>query len=105
MKKYQIFFLSENVQFLEVKFSIYLNGLNNFRSVFMDNNQYCPWSQGFREFYYSLQAEFIHITKTHLFKYIEHFTTQNWKFSDKNSYIFHISVQNIDCGYSLEPRF
>ena len=43
------------------------------------------------------------ITKTRLFKYIEHFTTKNWKFSDKNSDIFHISVQNIDCGYSLEP--
>ena len=27
----------------------------------------------------------------------------NWKFSDKNSDIFHISAQNIDCGYSLEP--
>ena len=27
------------------------------------------------------------------------------KFSDKNSNIFHISAQNIDCGYSLElPR-
>ena len=25
------------------------------------------------------------------------------KKSDKNSYIFHISAQNIDCGYSLEP--
>ena len=26
-------------------------------------------------------------------------------FSDKNSDIFHISAQNIDCGYSLElPR-
>ena len=34
--------------------------------------------------------------------YIENFTTQNWKFSDKNSGIFHISAQNIDCGYSLE---
>ena len=28
------------------------------------------------------------------------------KFSDKNSDIFHISAQNIDCGYSLElPRW
>ena len=27
---------------------------------------------------------------------------ENWKFSDKNSDIFHISAQNIDCGYSLE---
>ena len=25
------------------------------------------------------------------------------KFSDKNSDIFYISSQNIDCGYSLEP--
>ena len=25
------------------------------------------------------------------------------KFSDKNSDIFHISAQNIDCWYSLEP--
>ena len=24
-------------------------------------------------------------------------------FLDKNTYIFHISVQNIDCRYSLEP--
>ena len=24
-------------------------------------------------------------------------------FSDKNADIFHISAQNIDCGYSLEP--
>ena len=30
------------------------------------------------------------------------FTTQNWKFSQKNSDIFHISAQNIDWGYSLE---
>ena len=41
------------------------------------------------------------ITKTSLFKYIESFTTK--KISDKNSDIFHISAQNIDCGYSLEP--
>ena len=29
-------------------------------------------------------------------------TTKNCKFSDTNSDIFHISAQNIDCGYSLE---
>ena len=29
---------------------------------------------------------------------------KKWKFSDKNSdFFFHISAQNIDCGYSLEP--
>ena len=45
------------------------------------------------------------ITKTRLFKYIENFTTKNWKLSDKNSDIFHISAKHIDCGYSLEsPR-
>ena len=44
-----------------------------------------------------------YITITSLFKYIENFTTNNWKFSDKDSDIFHISAQNIDCGYSLEP--
>ena len=43
------------------------------------------------------------ITKTCLFKYTENFTTKNEKNSDKNSDIFHISAQNIDCGYSLEP--
>ena len=44
--------------------------------------------------------------KTRLFKFIENFTTKNWKFSDKKSDIFHISAQNIDCGYSLEaPRW
>ena len=43
--------------------------------------------------------------KTRLFKYIENFTTKNCKFSDKNSDIFHISIQNMDCAYSLElPR-
>ena len=28
---------------------------------------------------------------------------KNENFQIKNSYIFHISTQNIDCGYSLEP--
>ena len=31
-------------------------------------------------------------------KYIKNFTTKNRKLSDKNSDIFHISAQNIDCG-------
>ena len=50
------------------------------------------------------KKEKYYITKTCLFKYIENFTTKKtWKFSDKKSDIFHISAQNIDCGYSLEP--
>ena len=44
------------------------------------------------------------ITKTRLFKYTEIFTTKKMAiFQIKNSDIFHISAQNIDCGYSLEP--
>ena len=43
------------------------------------------------------------ITKTSLFKYTENFSSKKWKFSDKNSDIFHISAQNIHCGNSLEP--
>ena len=44
----------------------------------------------------------VNITKTRLFKHIENFTSKNGKFSDKNSDIFHISAQIIDCGYLLE---
>ena len=40
--------------------------------------------------------------KTRLFKCIENFTIKKRKFSNKKSDIFHISAQNIDCGYSLE---
>ena len=43
------------------------------------------------------------ITKTDLFKSIENFTVKKGKFQIKDSDIFHISSQNIDCGYSLEP--
>ena len=41
--------------------------------------------------------------KIRLFKYTENFTTKNENFQTKYSDIFHISSQNIDCGYSLEP--
>ena len=43
------------------------------------------------------------ITKTLLFKYIENFTSKTESFQIKDSDIFHISAQTIDCGYSLEP--
>ena len=42
------------------------------------------------------------ITKTCLFEYTGNFTTKNKKKSNKNSDIFHIAAQKIDCGYS--PR-
>ena len=42
--------------------------------------------------------------KTCLFNYTENFTTKKWKKkSDKKLICFHISAQNIDYGYSLEP--
>ena len=54
------------------------------------------------------------ITKTRLFNKLKISPPKPESFSDKNSYIFHISAQNIDCGfhisalnidcgYSLEP--
>ena len=49
-----------------------------------------------------IRGRHLSITKTCLFKYTENFTTKKWKFSDKNSDAFHISDQNIDCGFSLE---
>ena len=90
-------FLSENFQVWVVAFSIYLN-----RRVFV---------MCFFRFRFFFLGRFVFlgiikinfITKTRLFKYIENLTTKNWKFLDKTSDIFHISAQNIDCGYSLEP--
>ena len=46
------------------------------------------------------------ITKTRLFKNTENFTTKkkkNENFQIKILIFFHISAQNIDCRYSLEP--
>ena len=61
-------------------------------------------SQAFFFFFFFMRTRRLLITKTRLFKYIENFTNKNWKFSDKKKKdIFHISAQNIDCGYSLEP--
>ena len=41
--------------------------------------------------------------QTRIGKYIENFKTINGIFFHTKSDIFHISAQNIDCGYSLEP--
>ena len=46
------------------------------------------------------------VTKPRLFKYIENFTTKNWKFSDKNSdifFIFLLKTEIVGTMYSLEP--
>ena len=46
----------------------------------------------------------VDITKTRLYKYIlKILPPKNENFQIKKSDIFHISAQNIDCGYSLEP--
>ena len=47
---------------------------------------------------------FILISKTRLFTNIlKILSPKNENFQMKNSDMFHISAQNIDCGYSLEP--
>ena len=44
------------------------------------------------------------LSRKHAWKYIENFTSKNWKVLDKTADIFHTSAQNMDfCGYSLEP--
>ena len=45
----------------------------------------------------------VHYENTSIQIYSQNFTIKQWIFSDKNSDIFYISAQNIDCGYSLEP--
>ena len=51
-----------------------------------------------------LKYQYFIITKTRLFKYIENITTKkNENFQIKILIFFHISAQNIDCGYPLEP--
>ena len=120
-------FLSDNFHFLVVKFSVYLN-----RQVFLMLLWiffffiFCPiccfivmfsgyrlilwspcWDKGswcFAFLWFMAYVLSVFITKTCLFKCIVNFTSKNWQFSEKkNPDIFHISAQNIDCGYSLEP--
>ena len=43
------------------------------------------------------------IAKARIFKYIENFANKKWKFQMKKFGSFHISAQNIYCGYLLEP--
>ena len=45
----------------------------------------------------------LHYENTPIQIYWKFHHQKKWKFSDKNSDIFHISAQNIDCGYTLEP--
>ena len=61
------------------------------------------WYQHFTRYVLIRLPDTYNITKTRLFKYIKNFTTQNENFQMKNSGCFHISSQNINCGYLLEP--
>ena len=52
----------------------------------------------------SAWIEFWHITENMPIQiYWKFYNQKKGEFSDKNSDIFQISAQNIDCGYSLEP--
>ena len=63
----------------------------------------CPQGQGHRLRFFMFKF-CIHYKNTPIQIY-RNFHLQNLTFSDKkNSDIFHISAQNIDCGYSLEPH-
>ena len=50
-----------------------------------------------------LQDKLVHYENTPIQMYWKFYHPKEWKFVDKKSDIFHISAQNIDCGYSLEP--
>ena len=52
---------------------------------------------------YSLFFLFIHYENTPIQIYCKFHLQKTANFQMKNSDIFHISAQNIDCGYSLEP--
>ena len=89
------FFLTQNMTFLFVcnlhKSHLLLLGSITYFSCF----QFCE---------YVRCSVGSHYENTPIQKYKENFTSKNWKFSDKKSDIFHISAQNIDCGYPLERR-
>ena len=60
-----------------------------------------PENQEYFKFLYICPLS--HYENTPIQIYWKFYHQKKWKFSDKNSDIFHISAQNIDCGYSLEP--
>ena len=134
------FFLSEQFQFLEAKFSIYMN-----RCVFVMKRSFwyqtkhrrnenssldltqsvelgsatlhtyfnliltripffsqLKWDQRTRKYF--LQYVITKTLRKHAYSNILKIVPpKNENFQMKNSDIFHISAQNIDCGYSLEP--
>ena len=49
--------------------------------------------------------DYVYIMKTCLFKYIENFTSKNWKFSDKILWYFSYFCPNIDCGWGSSNKY
>ena len=57
------------------------------------------------EFFFLLLLLFLFALRKHAYTiiYIQHFTSKNENFQIKKNDNFHISAQNKDCEYSLEP--
>ena len=66
-------------------------------SLCWSHRSYCRVWCVLAHFHYLQTKEWMSSTK-----WQPNFTARKWKFSDKNTDIFHISAQNIDCGYLLE---
>ena len=122
-------FLSENFQFLMVKFSVYLNRhvfIMTFRGGNWQNcfvsllkwgffkrkwlaSKWCKFFP-FRADHFSeacrantFLLEYTPLRKHTYSKILKISPPKTENFQTKNAYIFHVSAQNIDCGYSLEP--
>ena len=91
------YFVKMHISFLTKPLPTYITSIRFLSETNIENNLAATW-----ENIPLTMCTLGSITKTRLFKYIDNFTAKNWKFSDKNSDIFHISAQNIDCGYSNE---
>ena len=71
----------------------------NTLTVILSLGVFCESAKWLLRFIFVLNV----IRKTHIFKYIENFTTKKGNFSDKKSDIFHIAARSIGCEYSLQP--
>ena len=85
MKNIRVFYLKKKYSFLEAKFSIYLNR----RVVVMEYMLFNIFKIVIRKYAYSNILKIL--------------PPKNENYLIKNSDIFHISDENIDCGCSLEP--
>ena len=100
-------FLNTDTQYQNCMFFVFfrsdacLSTINKSQTLLPLWNNDIVWCQNCWSHFHLTHVK-CNITKTLLFKYVENFTPQNWKFSDKKLWYF-ISAQNLDCGYSLEP--